>query len=31
MASGQLMNRQLTLGYIGRIQSLNPLLHSVIE
>jgi amidase len=31
MASGQLTSRQLTLGYIGRIRSLNPLLHSVIE
>src|SRR5205823_7997830 len=31
MASGQLSSRQLTLGYIDRIRSLNPLLHSVIE
>jgi amidase len=31
MASGQLTSRQLTLGYINRIHSLNPLLHSVIE
>jgi amidase len=31
MASGQLTSRDLTLGYIHRIQSLNPLLHSVIE
>ncbi len=31
MASGQLTSRDLTLGYIGRIQSLNLLLHSVIE
>jgi amidase len=31
MASGQLTSRDLTLGYIRRIQSLNPLLHSVIE
>jgi amidase len=31
MASGQLTSQQLTLGYINRIQSLNPLLHSVIE
>ncbi|MEP6741246.1 MAG: amidase family protein [bacterium] len=31
MASGQLTSRQLTRGYISRIQSLNPLLHSVIE
>lgn len=31
MASGELTSRQLTLGYIDRIQSLNPLLHSVIE
>jgi amidase len=31
MASGQLTSAQLTLGYISRIQSLNPLLHSVIE
>ncbi len=31
MASGQLTSRQLTLGYIDRIGSLNPLLHSVIQ
>jgi amidase len=31
MASGQLTSRQLTQGYIRRIQSLNPLLRSVIE
>jgi amidase len=31
MASGQLTSRQLTQGYIRRIQSLNPLLNSVIE
>ena len=31
MASGQLTSRQLTLGYLNRIASLNPLLHSVIE
>jgi len=31
MAAGQLTSRQLTHGYINRIQSLNPLLHSVIE
>ncbi|MBO0696457.1 MAG: amidase, partial [Verrucomicrobia bacterium] len=31
MASGQLTSRELTQGYIRRIQSLNPLLHSVIE
>jgi len=31
MASGQLTSKQLTLDYIGRVQSLNPLLHSVIE
>ncbi|HEX4696936.1 MAG TPA: amidase family protein [Candidatus Udaeobacter sp.] len=31
MASGQLNSRELTHGYIRRIQSLNPLLHSVIE
>jgi len=31
MAAGQLTSRDLTLGYIHRIQSLNPLLHSVIE
>jgi amidase len=31
MASGQLTSSDLTLGYINRIQSLNPLLHSVIE
>lgn len=30
-ASGQLTSRQLTAGYIDRIQSLNPLLHSVIQ
>ena len=31
MASGQLTSRQLTQGYIRRMQSLNPLLNSVIE
>src|SRR5262252_3224879 len=31
MSSGQLTSKQLTKGYIDRIQSLNPLLHSVIE
>jgi amidase len=31
MASGQLTSRQLTAGYIDRIQSFNPLLHSVIQ
>src|SRR4029077_4516891 len=31
MASGQLTSRDLTSGYINRIRSLNPLLHSVIE
>ena len=31
MASGQLNSRELTHGYIRRVQSLNPLLHSVIE
>ena len=31
MASGQLTSKDLTKGYIDRIKSLNPLLHSVIE
>jgi amidase len=31
MASGQLNSRELTHGYIRRIQQLNPLIHSVIE
>src|SRR5213594_2178796 len=31
MASGQLTSRQMTQGYIRRMQSLNPLLNSVIE
>jgi amidase len=31
MAAGQVNSRELTLGYIRRIQSLNPLIHSVIE
>jgi len=31
MTSGQLTSRDLTQGYIRRVQSLNPLLHSVIE
>src|SRR6266516_1611581 len=30
MTSGQLTSRELTHGYIRRMQSLNPLLHSVI-
>src|SRR5262245_3401394 len=31
MASGQLTSRDLTHGYIRRVQDLNPLIHSVIE
>lgn len=31
MVSGELTSRQLTHGYIRRIQQLNPLIHSVIE
>jgi amidase len=31
MASGQLTSAGLTMGYINRIQSLNPILHAVIE
>jgi amidase len=31
MASGQLSSKGLVMGYLNRIQSLNPLLHSVIE
>jgi amidase len=31
MASGQLSSKDLVKGYIDRIRSLNPLLHSVIE
>jgi amidase len=31
MASGQLTSAGLTMGYIKRIQSLNPILHAVIE
>ena len=31
MASGQLTSKDLVKGYLDRIQSLNPLLHSVIE
>jgi amidase len=31
MASGQLSSRELTMGYLQRIQSLNPTLHAVIE
>ena len=31
MASGELTSRELTLGYIRRVQQLNPLIHSVIE
>jgi amidase len=31
MASGQLTSQELTLGYIRRVQQLNPLIHSVIE
>jgi amidase len=31
MASGQLLSRDLTMGYLQRIQALNPTLHAVIE
>ena len=31
MAAGQISSRELVMGYINRIQSLNPLLHAVIE
>jgi amidase len=31
MASGELTSKQLVMGYLDRIQALNPLLHSVIE
>src|SRR6266545_4684533 len=31
MASGQLTSKRLVMGYLNRIQSLNPLLNSVIE
>src|SRR5882724_11387120 len=31
MASGQITSAALTMGYIKRIQSLNPTLHAVIE
>jgi amidase len=31
MASGQLTSRELTKGYLQRIDNLNPLLHAVIE
>ena len=31
MASGQLTSKELVRGYLRRINSLNPLLHSVIE
>jgi amidase len=31
MAAGQLSSRDLTIGYLQRIQSLNPTLHAVIE
>lgn len=31
MASGELSSRELTMGYVQRIQSLNPTLHAVIE
>ena len=31
MASGELTSRDLTMGYLNRIASLNPLLHAVIE
>jgi amidase len=31
MASGQLTSKQLVMGYLDRIGSLNPVLHSVIE
>ena len=31
MAAGQISSRELVMGYISRIQSLNPVLHAVIE
>jgi amidase len=31
MTNGQLTSRDLVLGYLNRIQSLNPMLHAVIE
>ncbi len=31
MASGELSSRELTMGYLERIQSFNPTLHAVIE
>src|SRR5689334_8030095 len=31
MAAGQISSRELVMDYINRIQSLNPLLHAVIE
>jgi amidase len=31
MAAGQLTSEELVFGYLGRIQALNPVLHSVIE
>jgi amidase len=31
MASGELSSRELTMGYLQRIQSLNPTLHAVIQ
>jgi len=31
MASGQLSSRELTMGYVRRMQSFNPTLHAVIE
>ncbi|MGE5344731.1 MAG: amidase family protein [Acidithiobacillales bacterium] len=31
MASGELTSRELTLGYLARIDKLNPLLHAVIQ
>lgn len=31
MAAGQLTSRELTQGYLARIEDLNPLLHAVIE
>src|ERR1043166_4698892 len=31
MVAGQITSRELTQGYIDRIESLNPLLHSVID
>jgi amidase len=31
MAAGQITARELVLGYLKRIQELNPTLHAVIE